>query len=189
MSDLQPIIRHTGFREIGPFSWLFCKLAAVRQKVRQVHLFLGLSRNQRVFWPWLLYSVSLLYFGKLSRRDTETVILRVAYLCSSDYELQQHIREALRVGLSADVEQAIFAFKPDPVRPHKRIEHLSSRQTALLWATDELVGGRLSREARSYLAFHITEPQLVEFCLLVVQYTGLAKVIEALGIENDFPDD
>jgi 3-oxoacyl-[acyl-carrier-protein] synthase III len=40
-------------------------------------------------------------FGKLPRRDTELVILRVAWRCGCAYEWQQHVPIALRVGLDA----------------------------------------------------------------------------------------
>ncbi len=70
-------------------------------------------------------------FGKLSRRDTELVILRVAWQCSSTYEWHQHVLIALRVGLTPD-ENAAVADGP-------AASGVTERQRTLLAACDELL--------------------------------------------------
>ncbi len=43
-----------------------------------------------MFWSWLLFAGSMMPGGRLGRRETELVILRVATLSGSEYELTQH---------------------------------------------------------------------------------------------------
>ena len=73
-------------------------------------------------------------FGKLPRRDTELVILRVAWQCRSAYEWHQHVPIALRVGLTPDEVAGIADSLPANV--------LSERQRTLLAVSDELLARR-----------------------------------------------
>lgn len=52
--------------------------------------------------------------GRLPRVDTELVILRVAHLRGSEYELQHHRRMGRQFGLDAQVQEAIFAWPDAP---------------------------------------------------------------------------
>ncbi|MGB0971316.1 MAG: carboxymuconolactone decarboxylase family protein, partial [Mycobacterium sp.] len=123
----------------------------------------------------------LLYAGKLSRRDAETVILRVGHLRECEYELQQHRRLARSRGLNAEVQARIFE-GPDA-------DGLTDRERVLITATDEFVVTRgVSAQTWQALAEHFTKPQLIEFCLLAAQYDGLAATISTLGVPLDFPD-
>src|ERR1700752_5257473 len=93
-----PRIPPGGRRELGLFGWLFCKLAARVWGVPEIHLFTVLGQHKRLFWAWSPFGGVLLYRGRLPRRDTELVILRVGHLRGCEYELQQHRRLALRRG-------------------------------------------------------------------------------------------
>ncbi|MGO9925500.1 MAG: carboxymuconolactone decarboxylase family protein [Mycobacterium sp.] len=168
------------FRELGPVNWVMAKLAARQMRVPEMHLFTTLGQRQLLFWTWSMYSGRLLR-GRLPAIDTELVILRVAHLRSCEYELQHHRRIARNQGLDADMQAAIFA-SPDAA------EGLSSRQRALLTATDELVKDRTMTDPTwRRLADHLDRRQLIEFCLLATQYDGLAATMSALAIPLDNP--
>jgi alkylhydroperoxidase family enzyme len=175
-----PRIEPGGFRELGLFNWAYCKLAARVTRVPQMHIFTTLGQHKRLFWLWLPYSGALLG-GRLPKRDTELVILRVGHLRDGDYELQHHQRLALRRGLDRETQQKIFDW-PDA-------QGLSARQEALLAATDELINTRtISDDAWASLSGHLNRRQLIEFCLLATQYDGLAATLSALRVPLDFPD-
>ena len=72
-----------------------------------------------VFLPWLWFAGMLMPRGKLPRKDTEIVILRVAHNCHCEYERRHHERIAQTVGLGADdVEwQVLPRFRHRPSRP------------------------------------------------------------------------
>lgn len=171
-------------RELGPVNWVLAKLAARTVRAPEMHLFTTLGQRQMLFWAWSIYGGRLLR-GRLSRTDTELVILRVAHLRSSEYELQHHRRMARHEGLDADMQAAIFAW---PDAPAEAREKLSVRQQALLQATDEFVKNRtIAADTWQRLASQLNRGQLIEFCLLASHYDGLAATISALDIPLDNP--
>ena len=172
------------FRELGPVNWVLAKLAARTMRAPEMHLFTTLGQRQMLFWAWSIYGGRLLR-GRLSRIDTELVILRVAHVRSSEYELQHHRRMARHEGLDPDMRAAIFAW---PDTPAEAREKLSARQQALLQATDEFVRNRtIAAGTWQQLASHLNRGQLIEFCLLASYYDGLAATISALEIPLDNP--
>jgi alkylhydroperoxidase family enzyme len=174
------------FRELGPVNWVVAKLAARQVRAPEMHLFTTLGQRRLLFWTWAIYSGRLMR-GRLPTIDTELVILRVAHLRGSEYELQHHRRMALRAGLDADTQAAIFAWPDGADGAGAR---LSARQSALLKATDEFVKDRTLTDATwEQLAGHLHRRELIEFCLLAGQYDGLAATISALGVRLDNPGD
>jgi len=172
------------FRELGPVNWVLAKLAARAVRAPEMHLFTTLGQRQALFWAWSIYAGRLLR-GRLPRVDTELVILRVAHLRSSEYELQHHRGMARDEGLDANMQAAIFDW---PDVPAQAAGTLSSRQQALLQATDELVEDRtITADTWQRLAGHLNRRQLIEFCLLATNYDGLAATISALDIPLDNP--
>lgn len=173
-------------RQLGPVNWVFAKLAARSVGAPEMHLFTTLGQRQALFWAWSIYGGRLLR-GRLPRIDTELVILRVAHLRSSEYELQHHRRMARQEGLDANMQATIFAWPVAPDGDGPRTI-LSARQQALLKATDELVNDRsISGGTWRQLATHLDRRRLIEFCLLATQYDGLAATISALDIPLDNP--
>lgn len=170
-----------GFRELGPINWAIAKLGARAIRAPRFSLFTVLGRHRLLLPVWLPLSGYLLYAGKLSRRDAETVILRVGHLRECEYELQQHRRLARSRGLDAQFQARIFE-GPDA-------EGLSDRERVLITATDEFVVTRgVSPQTWQALAGHLSTQQLIEFCFLAAQYDGLAATITTLAVPLDFPD-
>lgn len=170
-----------GIGELGLSNWAFCRLAARRLRQREMHLFTTLGVHRRLLKVWLPFSGYLLYAGRLSRADAETVILRVGHLRNCEYELQQHRRLARSRGLDAAQQARIFE--------GPGAEGLTVREQALLTATDEFVLTRtVSEPVWAALAAWLDRRQLIEFCLLAAQYDGLAATITTLRIPLDYPD-
>ncbi len=174
-----------GRRELGLIGWLFCRLSARVWGVPEVHLFTTLAQHRRLFWPWLPFSGILLRRGRLPEAETELAILRVGHLRASEYELQQHRRIALRRGVSAQQQAAIFAWPETDGCP----DVLTERQRTLLTAVDQLVCDRnLSAENWQALSRYLDSRQLIEFVTLVGQYDALAMTLNTLGVRMDYPD-
>lgn len=139
-------------------------------------IFTTLGRNPRLFRAWLFYSAQLMPFGTLPRRDAELVILRVAWQCGTAYEWWQHVPLALRAGLGGCQITA--------VTHDTRSADLSERQQMLLAFTDDLLARRALSEATwQAAARQLTDPEVIELCLLVGHYVGLATAIGGLGIQ------
>lgn len=180
MTNDQRRIRTRGLIDTGLVNWVICRIAARAVGAKRMNLFFTLAPHKRLFWAWLPFSGVLLGVGRLSREDTELVILRVGHLCKCEYELQHHRKIARRYGLDQPTQEKIAA--------HPHSEGLSYQQTALLDAVDELVLARdISQRTWARLAHCFDEKQLIELCVLITQYEALAKTIEALKIPLDFP--
>ena len=168
------------FRELGLINWILTKSAARTVGAPQMHLFATLGQHKRLFLSMMPYS-GLLLRGRLPRADTELVILRVAHLRNSEYELQHHRKMGRRRGLDDQTQAKIFAW-PDTTGG------LTPRQQALLSATDEFINDRsISAEVWQQLSSHLDRRQLIEFCMLAGQYDGLAATMSALDIPLDNP--
>jgi alkylhydroperoxidase family enzyme len=160
---------------------LFCRLAARVWGVPEFHLFTVLAQHRRLFWSWAPFSGLLLNAGRLPKRDTEVVILRVGHLRASEYELQQHRRLALRRGVDENTQARVFAWPA--------AEGLSDRQQALLIGVDELIATRmLSDQSWQRLSGFLDRRQLIEFVTLVGQYDALAMTLKTLAVPMDYPD-
>lgn len=141
-----------------------------------LNIFTTLGQHPRLFRAWLRYSAWLMPFGSLPRRDTELVILRVAWQCRSAYEWNQHVALALRVGLT-QAEVAGAAEGPSAII-------FTARQRSLLAASDELLAERaLSDVTWSAVRAILDDRQAIELCLLVGHYQGLAAAVGGLGIQ------
>jgi alkylhydroperoxidase family enzyme len=143
-------------------------------------IFTTLGRHPRLFRAWLIYSAHLMPFGTLPRRDAELVILRVAWRCGEAYEWWYHVPLALRAGLRPAEIAAAAAGSPAP--------DLSERQQALVGMTDELLAQRALSDGTWQAGRRaLTEREVIETCLLIGHYQGLASAIGGLGIqlEND----
>jgi AhpD family alkylhydroperoxidase len=176
-----PRIPPGGRRELGLFGWLFCKLAARVWGVPELHLFTVLAQHKRMFWTWGPFSGLLVNFGRLPKRDTELAILRVGHLRQCEYELQQHRRLALRRGVDAGTQAAIFGWPGT--------DELTPRQQVLMTAVDELVNTRMLTDAAwGRLAVYLDRRQLIEFVTFVGQYDALAMTLNTLGVPMDYPD-
>jgi AhpD family alkylhydroperoxidase len=169
-----------GLRELGLFNWMLAKFAARLLRAPEMHVCTTLGQHKRLFLAMTPYAGALLR-GRLPRADTELVILRVAHLRASEYELQHHRRMGRRRGLDEQTQEKIFAW-PDAS------DRLTDRQRVLLRATDEFINNRsISGEVWEQLAGHLDRRQLIEFCMLAGQYDGLAATLSALSIPLDHP--
>lgn len=174
-----------GFRELGPINWVLARSAARTVRAPRMHLFATLGQHKRLFLSMMPYS-ALLLRGRLPRVDTELVILRVAHLRDSEYELQHHRWMGRRRGLDDQTQEMIFAW---PNRTGNA-GGLTDRQQTLLRATDEFIVDRsISDEVFQQLSRHLDRRQLIEFCLLAGQYDCLAATMSALQIPLDHPAD
>jgi alkylhydroperoxidase family enzyme len=181
MSNQSGRVPAGGFRELGPINWVLAKSAARTVRAPKMHLFATLGQHKRLFLSMMPYS-ALLLRGRLPQVDTELVILRVAHLRGSEYELQHHRWMGRRRGLDDQTQTLIFAW------PDAAGDGLTDRQQTLLRATDEFILTRsIGPEVWQQLSDHFDRRQIIEFCLLAGQYDCLAATMSALQIPLDNP--
>jgi NAD(P)-dependent dehydrogenase (short-subunit alcohol dehydrogenase family)/alkylhydroperoxidase family enzyme len=176
---MTPRIPPGSAREIGALNALIGRLAQrATGAAEPPHLFTTLSRHRRLYLAWLMFAGRLMPGGRLPRRDTELLILRVAHNCGCEYEWAHHEHLGQAAGLSAAEVQRV-RLGPDA-------DGWSPRQERLLRAADELHSQRmLSDELWSELQGELSEVELIELCMLVGHYEMLAMTINSLQIEPD----
>jgi alkylhydroperoxidase family enzyme len=175
----EPRIAPARPHELRPLARIVAEVAGRVTGTGPANIFTTLGQHPRLFRAWLRYSAQLMPFGRLPRRDTELVILRVAWHCRSAYEWHQHVPIALRVGLTPD-EVAGVAQSP--------ADGFTERQRTLLAVCDELLTHRaLSDPTWSAVQATLGNREAIELCLLIGNYQGLASTLGGLGIQLE-PD-
>lgn len=166
-------------RQLGWFGWTFSRLAALRTRTGPPALFTVLGRHRTLFRRWLWFAAGLMPGGRLPRRETELVILRVAALRGCEYEARHHAGLARSAGLTrAEIDRA---GSPGSA--------WTGRDAVLLDAADALVRDRDLDDARwQALRAELSDVECLELCLLVTHYDMLATVIGTLRIPADPPN-
>lgn len=175
-----PRISPGRLRHTGPAVQLFARVAGRATGTTAPNVFLTLGRHRRLFWGWLMFAGAMMPTGRLPRRETELVILRVATLCRSEYELTQHRPLGRRAGLSEEELDAVALGPSHPL--------WGPRDRALLRAADRLVRDRdLPDELWGDLSARLSERELIELVVLVGHYTMLATTLHTLRVQPDRP--
>ncbi|WP_421118660.1 carboxymuconolactone decarboxylase family protein [Aquihabitans daechungensis] len=165
-------------RDVGTVNWLVCRVLGRAGGTPPPNLFTTLGRHRGLFRGWLHFAGRLMPGGRLPRRETELVILRVAHLRSCTYEWEHHVRLGRRAGIAAD-EITRLEGDLDPDR-------WSEREAAILATVDELhATGDLTDAAWEQLRIHLDDREAIELLLLVGHYEMLATTLTALRIAPD----
>src|SRR5687767_11239033 len=138
--------------DVGWINWLVGVVVGRVSGTNPPNLFLTMGRQRNLFRGWLRFAGRLMPGGKLSRRETELVILRVAHLRKSEYEFDHHVRLGRKAGLDEeDFERVVRG--PEETG-------WSLRERVLLSAVDELHRDRdLSDETWAELRRQLDEPR------------------------------
>ena len=165
-------------RELGLPIWVFSRIAGRATRTAPPAIFTTLGRGRGLFWGWLHFAGKLMPGGKLPRRETELVILRVASLRGCDYEFEHHVRLGRRAGVTAaDVER---------VRAGSTATGWAGHERLLMQVTEELLGTKdLSDATWAELRAAYDERTVIEVLLLIGHYDMLATTLMTLRLEPD----
>lgn len=141
-----------------------------------LNIFRTLAHHPKLMKSWLVFGNHILGQNSLSARDRELAILRVGWLCQSEYEWAQHTAIALRVGIS---DEEIERVSRGPDAPG-----WTDREVALLTATDELVGDSFVQDStwQTLVGFY-DKQQLIDFVFTVGQYNLVSMALNTLGVQ------
>lgn len=159
--------------------WLF-KLAAKASKwmgrESVPDIFILLSINSSLFWPWLHFASKLMPYGKLSVRTSELVILRVAWLCRCKYEWGQHIELGQKRAQLSDL---------DVLAVTKGASYFQNEEDiCIMLACDELIkNNMIGQETWDLLEKQYQPTQLIELQMLIGHYAMLAGVLNSSGLK------
>jgi len=171
-----PRVPPAPLRKLRPLARIVALVSGRLTGTGPLTIFTTLGRHPRLFRAWLFYSARLMPFGTLPRRDAELVILRVAWQCGAAYEWWHHVPLALRAGLRPEEVAAAAGVPP--------AAGLSERRRVLIAVTDDVLARQaLSDDTWQAARQALTEREMIEACLLIGHYQGLASAIGGLGIQ------
>lgn len=164
--------------DVGLLGWSVAQVSGLVSRTAPPNLFLTMGRHRTLFRGWLRFAGRLMPAGRLPRRETELVILRVAHLRSCAYEFDHHVHLGRRAGVTdADVER---------IRSGPDADGWSAREQAMLTAVEGLhANGDLTDTEWDGLRAHLDEREAIELLLLVGHYEMLATFLLALRIQPD----
>lgn len=178
----EPRLTCGNLRDVGLPIWILSRLAGKVSGTEPPAVLLTLGRNRRLFWGWLHFAGRLMPGGRLPRRETELVILRVAAASGSDYEWQQHAGLGRKAGITEGELEAVALVGPGVSSQHGWCD----RDRMLLDVTDELLGEHdLSDPTWATMRSHLDERTCVELLMLVGHYRMLATTLQTLRVRPD----
>ena len=145
---------------------------------RVLNIFGTLAHHPDLMRRWLVFGNHVLGKSTLPVRERELAILRVGYLCKSEYEWGQHVLIARGCGIS-DEEIARIAKGPDA-------PGWSEADAALLRAADELHGDQMIGDATwERLGRSFERRQLMDLVFTIGQYHLVAMALNTFGVQRD----
>lgn len=137
-----------------------------------------LANHPELAEAWLGFARYVLGDNTLPPRDRELLILRIGYLCGSEYEWGQHTRIARSVGVT-DEEILRVIDGPDAAG-------WSAFDSALLRAADELHDdSEVSDETWAELAARYDTRQLMDLVFTVGQYNLVSMALRTFRVPLD----
>lgn len=132
---------------------------------------LDLCRNWMAFTNYILSDRS-----SITPRDRELLILRIGYLCRSDYEWAQHAALGLRIGLTSE-EITRITRGPDAAG-------WNPADAVLLRAADELHRDQhISDTTWTRLRERFDDRQMMDIIFTVGQYTMVSMYLNSAGVQ------
>jgi 4-carboxymuconolactone decarboxylase len=134
-----------------------------------------LVRHPDLYRKWVPFANLLLRKSRLSVRERELAILRIAWLCESDFEWGQHVEIALASGVARDELDALTIGSAD--------SRWTSAEKAVIAAAEDLhTRDVISDGTWSDLRASFSPEELLELIFLIGHYNMLAWVVRSLGI-------
>ncbi len=144
---------------------------------RPWNIFLILARHPDLARRWLVFSNHVLFKSTIPAREREIAILRVGWLCESEYEWAQHTIIGTDAGLTAEEIERI---KEGPEGEWNELDRL------ILSATDQLHHEKnINDETWEELRKHWGEKQLMDLVFAVGQYTLVSMALRTFGVPLD----
>lgn len=138
-----------------------------------------IANAPNVFESWAQMAGQLFESPTFTPRMREVIILRVAHLQDSPYELAQHVAFARAAGLT---DQEI-----DALRDNGEADFSDSERTVIDTVTELCTIRRLSDDSFAKAQALLGDEALTEMLMIVGCYYGLALVLNAVDLDIDAP--
>ena len=143
-----------------------------------LNIFRTLAHHPKLLRRWTVFGNHVLFKSTLPPRERELIILRIGWLCRSEYEFGQHTRIGKQAGLTDD---EILRITVGPDAPG-----WSEGDVDLLRATDELhANARVSDATWKKLTARWNTQQMLDILFAVGQYNLVSMVLNSCGVQLD----
>lgn len=173
-------VRQARLKPLPASEWTEAHRQALGSRARgdeTADVFRTCLRNVELCRTWMGFTDYILSDRiSITQRDRELVILRMGYLCRSDYEWAAHSALGLRVGLTAE-EIARITRGPSAAG-------WSANDAALLRAADELHADQhISDATWATLRARFDDRQLMDIIFTAGQYTLVSMFLNSAGVQ------
>jgi 4-carboxymuconolactone decarboxylase len=149
-----------------------------RKSGKIYNIFLTQARHTELMKKWRTFSDYILNQSTLPEREREMLILRIGWLCRSEYEFGQHTRIGEKAGLTPE---EIMGITKGPDAPE-----WDPFDAALLRAVDELHADAFISDATwDILSKRYDEKQLLDVVMTVGQYNLVSMFLNTCGVQLD----
>lgn len=156
------------------------KEALGQQRIRGnvANIFRTLANHEKLAKRWMVFANHILFKSTLSDRDREILILRIGWLCQSEYEWGQHVIIAKNAGLS---DEDIAAVKEGATA-----SSWSEHESLLIKAADELrKDAFVTDETWNGLAKSYSDQQMMDLVFTCGQYNLVSMALNSFGVQLD----
>jgi 4-carboxymuconolactone decarboxylase len=149
-----------------------------RKSGKIYNIFLTQARHTELMKKWRTFSDYIMNESTLPEREREMIILRIGWLCRSEYEFGQHTRIGEKAGLKPE---EIMRITKGPEAPE-----WDPFDAALLRAVDELQAEAFISDATwDILSQRYDEKQLLDVVMTVGQYNLVSMFLNTCGVQLD----
>ena len=153
-------------------------LTSYEESDRLYNVYTTMARYPELARDWLVFGGHVLRRNSLPARDRELLILRIGWLCQSEYEWSRHTIIARDVGIS---EEEILRITEGP-----DADGWSEADATLLRAVDELRNDAFVTDATwNALAERYDEKQMMDIVFTVGQYNLVSMALNSFGVQLD----
>lgn len=143
-----------------------------------LNIFATLGRHPKLLKRWMVFGNHVLSKSTLPPRERELAILRIGWLCRSEYEWGQHVAIGRQTGLT---DEEIQRVAKGPQAPG-----WSAADATLLRATDELhADAFISDPTWAELAKRYDTRQIIDLIFAVGQYNLVSMALNSLGVQRE----
>jgi alkylhydroperoxidase family enzyme len=145
-----------------------------------------LANYSKLYNRWRVFGNHILFKSSLPIREKEILILRIGWLCGSEYEWGQHVVIGKRAGLNDEEIKRITKGADAP--------GWDPFEATLIQAVDELFSDAFISDATwNALAKRYNTKQLMDVIFTIGQYNLVSWVLNTIGVQKekglpDFPD-
>jgi len=145
---------------------------------RMINLYPTMANHPKLMDRWLTFASYILMESTLPPREREILILRIGWLCQSEYEFGQHTLVGKREGLTdAEIKRITEGPKAPGWDPF---------DATLLQAADELHADAFISDATwNALAKRYNQQQLMDVVATVGQYNLVSMFLNSFGVQLD----